>query len=135
MKKPYPQHVVLEKTDTCLTYALKRTGYSSAFPQIKGSEGMLEKFERHIYESTSILEPGTLILWTENERWQTLPCEITTLGLILSHERLIGSHYGVYEGDGLISDCTISSKDFFFSRTIRMRRLEEMPPTHYLTLK
>src|SRR5690606_21254952 len=68
-----------------------------------------------------------------------VPMEITEEGKIISKPTMILRHIGVYEGNGLISDCGISSKNFPFYKHVRMRHYSEISdenkPTHILKLK
>lgn len=130
--------VKITKTTSCLTYALKRVGLEHL--DISDSRDVDEYFDRIPIDDLYLnLEIGDLMLFANKERIDIVPMEITEDGKIISKPTMILRHIGVYEGDGLISDCGISSKNFPFCKHVRMRHYSEISdedkPTHLLKLK
>lgn len=114
--------VKLTKTDTCLTYALKRLGLE---PTYCDHNSIHEYFTQLPFPKKEVeLEPGTIILWDKDMEWTWLPWKINTSGKIEWKNVQIGYHYGLYEGDGLFSDCTRLVNPPH--PTLRMRKLSEV---------
>jgi len=96
------KNVTLEKTDTCLTYALKRIG----LPTDITFEDIHDHFELIRYRTgTKKLEVGDLFLWDKNIEWEWLPWSINSGGIKWKSVP-VKFHFGVYEGDGSFTDCT-----------------------------
>jgi len=114
--------VVLDKTDTCLTYALKRIDCFDVYPidYDKLTNGQI--FEVLSYDKT-ILIKGDILLW---DKWdvRSVPTatEITKERVILYHTIFQGFHCGIYEDKDLVSDC---SQEQFYPY-LRLRVLSEM---------
>lgn len=132
--------VKITKTMSCLTYALKRSGIE--LPELTDTADIEKFFVLHpINPGTEELniEKGTLLLFTQNERVDLVPMEITAAGIIITKPTVILRHVAVYEGCQLISDCGISSKNYPFCKHVRMRKFSEITPacrpTHSLDLK
>jgi len=111
--------VVLDKTDTCLTYALKRIGLD---PHLCTYENFNEYFHQMPWKSKKKdLLLGSLLLWDKEIKWKWMPVSISKDGLIKSKSIPTGFHFAVYEGNNLISDCTRLHSISPPSPTIRMR--------------
>jgi hypothetical protein len=119
--------VTLEKTDTCLTYALKRIGLK---PDLCVYESINEHFHQIPWKARKKeLTIGTILLWDTNLKWRWLPVSITKDGHIKNKLIHTGVHFAVYEGDGLISDCTRLHSPSPPSPSLRLRELSDMKST------
>lgn len=131
------QAVTLSKEDTCLTYALKRVGLIDKITT-RDTEYLEEDFFFIPYESQSQLTIGSILVFSKHEKKLIVPDTIDVQGRIISHERLQLRHLAVYEGNGLISDCTtITNYDFSGCRIMRMRELHllKLNPSFVLRAK
>ena len=100
--KRYP--VVLKKTDTCLTYALKRIGLEA--PPNYGYDQLENDFKSIPFFYGPDCNTGVLLLWDSNMETVDLPWLITEDGRVVSKPVKTRIHVAVYEGQGLISDCS-----------------------------
>ena len=119
--------VKLHKTDTCLTYVLKRIGQ---YKQEKTYS--LKKYNEYfdseeIYDKT-IFKKGDIILWNKRGYEQEFPTEITETGEIISNLIMRNIHIGIIEN---ISE----SSDIFYSEC-RTDKTENtgIPVLHYKQL-
>jgi hypothetical protein len=115
--------VVLEKTDTCLSYALKRIGAEGLLPidydrMVSGREFEVLRWRE------ADMQVGDLVLWDRDLTRSLLPTEITTVGTIIHGYMPTGLHYAVYEGEGILSD---SSRDGDYP-VVRLRKLADCRP-------
>lgn len=118
------QKVTLDKTDTCLTYVLKRIGLDS---NLCTYENFNEYFHQITWRSKKKnLSVGAILLWDKDVKWKWMPTHISKEGQIKSKLIPTGFHYAVYEGDNLISDCTRLHSIAPPSPTIRMRELTDV---------
>lgn len=118
------EKVTLEKTDTCLTYVLKRTGLS---PELCTYENFNEYFQQITWRSRKKeLEIGSILLWDKDVKWKWMPTSISKNGQIKSKLIPTGFHFAVYEGDNLISDCTRLHSISPPSPTLRVRDLGDI---------
>lgn len=119
--------VVLEKPETCLTYALKRIGAESLLPC--DYEAMTSGMHFQVLGwNADEVAVGDLILWDRDLTKSLYPIEITTAGTIIHAYLPTGLHYGVCEGDGLFSDC-VRDGDY---PIIRLRKLSDCRPDRIL---
>lgn len=94
--------VTLDKTDTCLTYCLKRMDKPYDFCTF---DTYHEFFNQYPYaRKHKTLERGDIILWDKDTRWEWLPWSINDK--IEWRNIPTGFHFAIYEGDGYFSDCT-----------------------------
>lgn len=115
--------VKLYKTDTCLTYALRRIGKEELVNQCN-YESIHDYFESTIFTSKKKLQIGDVLYWSRDSIFRDLPWEINQDGKILWHRKIIGSHVAVYEGDDMISDNTRSVQPPH--PTLRVRKLSQL---------
>lgn len=114
--------VSLEKTDTCLTYALKRIGQD---PNLCTYENIHEFFNQlNFNKKQGELEVGDLLLWDKEMKWEWMPWRIAEDGKIEWKSVPMSFHFGIYEGDGYFSDCTRLVRPPHPS--LRIRRLDEL---------
>lgn len=99
--KKYP--VTLKKTDTCLTYALKRIGLE---PINYGYDDLEKDFEVHPFFFGPKCNSGVLLMWDAHVKEVDIPWFISERGRIISRPIKTRIHIAVYEGDGLVSDCS-----------------------------
>lgn len=139
MKKLKP--VKLTKADTCLTYALKRTGKfkKSLFGSGAYSlENLHSIFDEYTY---SELQVGDIVLWSSKMYYQSFPNEITSDGLILSNDVQRNIHVGVIEkieesGSILFSECSRTKMENGGIPILGMRDLASMRfPDYVLQVK
>ena len=98
------QPVRLSKTDTCLTYILKRLGLNENYCTY-------ETFHEHFNQFTfsrfqKKLKIGDILLWDKSSNWEWLPWSINGGGTIEWKNIPVGFHFAIYEGEGLFSDCS-----------------------------
>ena len=116
------EKVILEKMDTCLTYALKRMGQD---PNLCSYENIHEFFSQmNFNKKKGDLQRGDLLLWDKDMNWEWLPWVISNDGRIEWKTVPVGFHFAIYEGDGYFSDCTRLVRTPH--PTIRMRKLKEL---------
>lgn len=96
------RNVSLEKTDTCITYCLKRLGYVE---HNLSYQTMKDHFDYKLFRDYGKLNVGDILLWDKNIHWEWIPWQITELGIVNKHIP-IGFHFAIFEGSGLISDVT-----------------------------
>lgn len=99
--KKYP--VTLTKHDTCLSYALRRIGLQ---PVNYRYEDLEKDFHMKPFFFGPDCNSGVLLLWDSNIEEVDIPWHITVDGKIVSVPVKRRIHVGVYEGDGLVSDCS-----------------------------
>jgi hypothetical protein len=96
--------VVINRKETCLSYAFKRTGTKSSV------EFVTELNEQFVLLPFSVenAKRGSLVVWNDKAHTISAGYEITEEGMIINHEVLIDYHVGVIEDDAitLVSDCT-----------------------------
>tara|TARA_A100001201_G_scaffold97873_1_gene84423 strand:- start:453 stop:881 length:429 start_codon:yes stop_codon:yes gene_type:complete len=97
------QIVNLEKTDTCLTYALKRAGLS---PDLCSYDTMHEHFNLQAWSRyKNKLKVGDIVLWDKDSKHEWLPWKINGLGVEWKNVP-VGFHFAIYEGNYMFSDCS-----------------------------
>lgn len=103
-KKKSMNRVVINRKETCLSYAFKRTGTKSSV------EFVTELNEEFVLLPFSVenAKRGSLVVWNHNAHTISAGYEITEDSMIINHEVLIDCHVGVIEDDAvtLVSDCT-----------------------------
>jgi hypothetical protein len=95
--------VTLEKTDTCLTYVLKRMGQNF---DLCTYDTFHENFNQYSFRrKINSIKVGDILLWDKDIEYVWLPWQIDERGI--EHKAVpVGFHFGIYEGDGYFSDCT-----------------------------
>lgn len=117
----------LEKTDTCLSYALKRIGAEKLLPI--DYDGMVSGVTFEVFGWANIgPEIGDLILWDRDLTKSLLPVVIGEDGRIVHSYMQTGLHYAVFEGADLISD-SVRDNDY---PIIRIRLLSDTRPDRIL---
>lgn len=103
----------------CVAYVLRRTGATLSVDQFLALHG--EK-----YISLADLEVGDVVAWDARGGTEVTDATLTIgeHGPITTKLHL-GRHFGVYEGDGLVSDATFDG-DTYFPR-IRLMPMSEHP--------
>lgn len=95
--------VQLEKTDTCLTYVLKRLGEE---PNLCTYENFHEYFNQHVFSRLKdSIKIGDILLWDKDVKWEWLPWSIDEKGVRWKNVA-VKFHFGIYEGEGTFSDTT-----------------------------
>jgi hypothetical protein len=117
--------VILLKTDTCLTYSLRRIGKSELINNVN-YENIHDYFISFQFteKMKNNLNVGDLLLWQRDAKYIDMPWEIDIDGRILWHRKIVGSHVAVYEGTGIISDNTRLINPPH--PNIRVRKLEQL---------
>ncbi|MCP4990866.1 MAG: hypothetical protein GY928_33940 [Colwellia sp.] len=121
--------VKLERHDSCLTYALKRIGAANLieldyYQLLKAGE-----FKQRDYKLPKGLKRGNLLLWDYSIKTTPIPNEITKDGKVIAHSYYYGLHFAVYEGKGLVSECSLNDD---FVPSINLLRLNELKPSKVL---
>lgn len=91
--------VTLSKTDTCLTFVLKRLG------QPKDLCTYIT-FHEHFYQYPFVrykdkLEVGDLLMWDKDIKWEYMAVSIKNNTIIWENVPK-GFHFGIYEGNGVV---------------------------------
>jgi len=121
--------VILDKMDTCLTYALKRIGRFGLYPIDYDRLIDGKRFKVIAYKRKK-LQQGDILLWDWDDAVKNIPMssEITKGGKLIFHKVYQGFHCAVYEGNGLFSDCDQEK----FYPYIRVRPIQEVKPCKIL---
>lgn len=119
------KEVTVGKSDTCLTYALKRIGSDLSITDVGEIENYFEMTPYADVGSKELVK-GDLLLWTNAEQRLFVPNSIDKDGFITFHNTLVLRHLGVYEGNGKVSDCTRRMITDSYVPAIRMRYLKEI---------
>lgn len=96
--------VSLTKTETCLTYVLRRLGLDSNFCTYETFHEHFNQFTFSRYQKK--LKVGDILLWDKTSKWEWLPWMIDEEGIIEWKNVPVSFHFAIYEGDGKFSDCT-----------------------------
>lgn len=116
--------VKITKMDTCLTYALKRTGLVSDLCTYEDIHNHFDQFPYLRFKEK--LKKGDILLWDKKLEHIWIANKIDENGLITTESVSAYIHFGVYEGDNLFSDCTrqmaIGNTSF---PALRMREIEK----------
>jgi hypothetical protein len=96
-------NVTLSKTDTCLTFVLKRLG------QPKDLCTYIT-FHEHFHQYPFVrykdkLQVGDLLMWDKDIKWEWMAVTIKD-STIMWENVPKGFHFGIYEGNGMFTDCT-----------------------------
>jgi hypothetical protein len=94
--------VTLTKTETCLTYVLKRLGLD---PNFCTYESFHDHFDQYTFKRRK-LQIGDILLWDKDVKWEWLAWKISDDGNVSWKNVPVGFHFGIYEGDGCFTDCT-----------------------------
>ena len=95
--------VTLTKTDTCLTFVLKRLGLQK---DLCSYITFHEHFHQYPYvRQKHKLQVGDLLMWDKNISWEWMA--ITIKNSTITWENVPkGFHFAIYEGNGMFTDCT-----------------------------
>lgn len=131
--------VKINKTDTCLTYVLKRLGEFDAEKNYT-LELYDEYFDSKFCEDINQLSKGDLIMWTGKEYMQQIPFEILESGIIITHNVLRGRHIGIIEEmidetTILFSDCSRINSDVGIPQINIKNLFEHRAPDYVLNIK
>lgn len=114
--------VTVNREDNCISYALKRIGVNMmSYNDIMTGD----KFSILNYVPEKLIK-GDLVIWVKlnDINKSFIQNEITESGMLLSNKYDKTSfHFGVYEGDGLISDINI---DQDHDRSIIIRKVRDL---------
>lgn len=95
--------VQLTKTDTCLTYVLKRLGLEE---NLCTYDTILEYFEDYQYKRVKEFNIGDVLLWDRDIEWVWLSWKIEGSSIIWKNVP-VGFHFGIVETDtSTFTDCT-----------------------------
>jgi hypothetical protein len=96
-------NVTLSKSDTCLTFVLKRLGEPYNLCTYMSFH---EHFQQYPFvRFKDKLQIGDLLLWDKDIKWEWMAVTIKD-DKILWENVPRGFHFGIYEGENLFSDCT-----------------------------
>ena len=96
--------VRLTKTDTCLTYILKRLGLGENYCTYETYHEFFNQY--NFYKVYKKLEKGDVFLWDKGMTWKWLAWAIDEAGTVEWKNIPVEFHFGIYEGNGQFSDCT-----------------------------
>jgi hypothetical protein len=97
------EKVTLSKTDTCLTYVLKRMGHDPNFCTYETYHEYFNQFP--FSRKVNSIKVGDILLWDKDVKWDWLPWQIDDKGIEWKSIP-VGFHFGIYEGDDYFTDCT-----------------------------
>ena len=116
MKKLFD--TTITKKDTCMSYALKRTGINS---NVEFAENMHCDFD-FIPVKDAKIEVGDIVAWKKKEEIIKAGTSINENGRIETTDVFTKYHIGVVENGHLISDLTRSSNPYYIP-SIRVRSI------------
>ena len=121
--------VMLDKRDTCLTYAFKRAGIKTS---VEWAIDLDKEFDLVPYNSVKV-KKGDVVLWNYTRHDVTVGWEIDEEGRVVQHEVTVGIHLGVVEDSKvtLVSDVTRKMGDSYLPQ-IRVRKLDEVRSPDYV---
>jgi hypothetical protein len=95
--------VTLTKTDTCLTFVLKRLGLQK---DLCSYITFHEHFQQYPYvRHKNKLQVGDLLMWDKDITWEWMA--VTIKNSTITWENVPkGFHFAIYEGNGMFTDCT-----------------------------
>lgn len=102
----------------CFAYVMKRTGLNMSYNEFR-------KLEEKTYISYGHLDSGTILRWDNNNgenNWQQYFLTIK-YGKVIATWINCNIHYGVYEGNGLVSDLVVGDDK---NPYIRIRELDKL---------
>ena len=112
----------------CVAYVIRRLGLRHNVEEILDRKGSQ-------YIKGELLKPGDVVIWE-----RVSGSEITDATLVIDKHGPVttklhlGKHYGVYEGNGLVSDLCFDGNTYF--PRIRLMRLNDHPaPREILPLE
>lgn len=90
----------------CVTYVLERTGINeSPGDFVSGKKWNIVSFD------IDMVTIGDIVCWSNDSLITEVTLEIVD-GVPISERIAINNHYGVYEGNGLVSDLTIDGDSY-----------------------
>lgn len=95
--------VTLTKSDTCLTFVLKRLGQPKDLCSYITFHEHFQQYSFVRYKDK--LEVGDLLLWDKDIKWESMAVTIKD-GSIIWDNVPRGFHFAIYEGNGMFTDCT-----------------------------
>lgn len=103
----------------CWAYAFARIGRDFSLEHLEDYKKKLESFY------LPLLGVGDFVVWRAKNVFDDFcPTMIDDTGQVLHRRVLYDMHVAVYEGDGLVSDCSCAES---LPAHIRMRRLSDLP--------
>lgn len=114
------EKVFLQKTDTCLTYALKRLGIFCQYGNLDAKQ-FEKRSTKHQIKNLENLQYPSLIMVKHPPESFVCYNEIDELGRVYLNEVSTRWHFMVYEGD-FLSDATRDDNGYMY---IRVRKLSE----------
>jgi hypothetical protein len=115
--------IELSKAETCLTYALRRIGLEPSKSYCY--ESLENDFNMIPFREFGQLTQGVLLLWDSNREYVELPWSIDEKGRIVTSKISSRIHLAVYEGNGLVSDCSRRGNPSSLP-SLKMRKLREI---------
>lgn len=94
--------VELIKTETCLTYVLRRLGLPHDMCTF---EDYSDYFDSYNFSRVKKLKAGDILLWDKNLEWKWLPWVIDSSGIRWKNVP-VSFHFGIMEDENSFSDCT-----------------------------
>jgi len=94
--------VELVKTETCLTYVLRRMNLPS---DLCTYDSFSDHFNQTLFSKVKDLKRGDVLLWDKNVKYEWLPWVIDESG-IRWKSVAVSFHFGIMEDSKHFSDCT-----------------------------
>ena len=111
----------------CATYALRRTGNKEDVWNLMDLKGWDK-----ISFSPKELKGNDIVCWVQLGYETDITIEIEN-GIPITKSICVKKHFGVYEGNGLISDITVDTGSY--CPNIRVRKLSEIREPSYIVRK
>ena len=113
--------ITLNKSDTCLTYVLKRMDLDENLCSYETLHDHFDQFQYSRYKKK--LSVGDILLWDRDIKWEWMPRSIKDKNITWKNIPL-GVHFGIMEDDETFSDCTRLIHPPH--PTLRIRKLNEV---------
>lgn len=113
--------ITLNKSDTCLTYVLKRMNLDENLCSYETLHDYFDQFQYSRYKKK--LSVGDILLWDRDIKWEWMPWSIKDKNITWKNIPL-GVHFGIMEDEETFSDCTRLIHPPH--PTLRIRKLNEV---------
>ena len=109
----------------CVAYVIERLGLSCSIKELFNIEGSP-------YSNSVELEVGDIVVWVRSDEFSEATLTMKECSPVSTKINL-NKHFGVYEGNGLVSDITFDSNNFY-PRIRLMPLTERQFPQRYIRL-
>ena len=128
------EEVIITHRDSCKTYPLRRIGLGHLINWEKDTPTIQDLITSDKFQQVNEPERGCLLIWIKNDYLHSskYPHRIDKKGFVIWMERYNYGHCGVFEDNGIISECYTENNKSFLS----LRKYNEVrKPNFILKLK